>query len=81
MEFKPGVFMILLGVFLILFGLILTLDIAKLSEIISKTKIGNLPGDIVYKRDGFTLYFPLATSIIVSVVLTVVLNLLSKIFR
>jgi DUF2905 family protein len=37
--------------------------------------LGRLPGDIVVQREGFTIYFPLATSIIVSVVLTLLLNL------
>ena len=36
---------------------------------------GRLPGDIVVQREGFTFYFPLATSIIVSIVLTVLVNL------
>jgi formate hydrogenlyase subunit 3/multisubunit Na+/H+ antiporter MnhD subunit len=37
--------------------------------------IGRLPGDIVVRRDRFTFYFPLATSVVVSVVLTLLLNL------
>lgn len=36
--------------------------------------IGKLPGDIVIKRYGFTLYIPLATSILISVVLTFLLK-------
>ena len=32
--------------------------------------IGRLPGDIYIKRDGFSFYFPLTTSIVLSVVLT-----------
>ena len=34
--------------------------------------LGRLPGDFVYRRGGLTVYVPIATSIIVSVVLTVV---------
>jgi len=37
--------------------------------------IGRLPGDIYIRRENFTFYFPLATGIILSIVLTVVLNL------
>jgi hypothetical protein len=37
--------------------------------------LGRLPGDIVVQRERFTLYFPLATSIVVSIVLTILLNL------
>ena len=35
--------------------------------------IGRLPGDIYVKRPGFQFYFPLTTSIILSIVLTLVL--------
>ncbi|MCS7212943.1 MAG: DUF2905 domain-containing protein [Candidatus Calescibacterium sp.] len=81
MEFKPGFFLVILGAILILLGIIMSLDISKITEVLSKTKIGNLPGDIVYKKDNFTFYFPLATSIIISVILTVVLNLVLRIFK
>jgi hypothetical protein len=37
-----------------------------------------LPGDFVVKRPGFTLYAPLATSIVVSLVLTLLLTLWSR---
>jgi hypothetical protein len=32
--------------------------------------IGRLPGDIYVKRDGFSFYFPLTTSIVLSILLT-----------
>jgi hypothetical protein len=41
--------------------------------------IGRLPGDILYRGKHTTFYFPLATSILVSVVLSVVLYLIGKI--
>ena len=37
--------------------------------------IGRLPGDILIQRGNFTLYFPLATAILLSIILTLVLNL------
>ncbi len=40
--------------------------------------LGKLPGDIVIKRKNFTLYFPLATSILLSVILTLILWLLGR---
>lgn len=40
--------------------------------------LGRLPGDIVYQRGNFTCVFPLATSILLSIVLTVLLNLLAR---
>lgn len=40
-----------------------------------------LPGDIVIRRDGFTLYFPLATMIVVSLVLSGILWLITYLRR
>jgi hypothetical protein len=40
--------------------------------------LGRLPGDIRISGNGGTFYFPLATSIVVSVVLTVILNLIAR---
>ena len=40
--------------------------------------IGRLPGDILIKKENFTFYFPIATSLIVSVVLTLLFYFLSK---
>jgi len=39
---------------------------------------GKLPGDISIKRDGFSFYFPLTTSILISVVLSLLFYLFSK---
>ena len=43
--------------------------------------LGKLPGDISIKRDNFTLYVPLATSVVLSVLLSLVFYLLSWMFR
>jgi hypothetical protein len=40
--------------------------------------LGRLPGDFRIERENFTCVFPLATMILVSIVLTIVLNLLAK---
>jgi hypothetical protein len=40
--------------------------------------LGRLPGDIVVRRGNFTLYAPLATSLLVSVVLTILLRFFGK---
>lgn len=39
---------------------------------------GRLPGDIVYKRGSGTFYFPLATSIVVSLILTLLFAILRR---
>jgi hypothetical protein len=43
--------------------------------------LGRLPGDIHFEGKGFSFYFPLTTSILVSVGLTILLNLLLRLFR
>ena len=43
--------------------------------------VGKLPGDISIKRDNFSLFFPLGTGILLSVLLSLVLYLLSWILR
>lgn len=43
--------------------------------------LGRLPGDFLIKRDHVTFYFPLATSILISIVLSAVLYLMSVFFR
>jgi hypothetical protein len=39
--------------------------------------IGRLPGDIIIKRKNFTLYFPLGTSILISLLLTAILFIIN----
>jgi hypothetical protein len=41
-------------------------------------RIGRLPGDVAIEREKFRLYFPIGTSILLSVVLTVLLWLLGR---
>ena len=43
---------------------------------LSRLGLGRLPGDIVIERDGFTLYIPVTSALLVSVVLSVVLGLI-----
>ena len=43
--------------------------------------LGNLPGDLLIKRENFTCVIPLISSLIVSVVLTLLINLILSIFR
>jgi fucose permease len=45
---------------------------------ISKLGLGRLPGDIHIERDGFGLFFPITTGIIVSIVISLILWLLRK---
>lgn len=57
----------------------LTLVVAGLLwPLLARLGLGRLPGDIVVRREGFTFYFPLVTSLLVSLVLTLVLWLLRR---
>jgi hypothetical protein len=40
--------------------------------------LGKLPGDITIKREHFTFYFPLASSIVISIVLTILFSLFRR---
>jgi hypothetical protein len=63
--------------FLILLGLAI-LAVGLLWPFLSRLGLGRLPGDIVIQRDSFTLYFPLASCILVSVLLSLVFWLFSR---
>ncbi len=43
--------------------------------------IGRLPGDIHFEGKNWSVYFPLATSIVLSIVLTILLNIIIRISR
>ena len=63
--------LILLGVVLVIAGLLL-LAIQKFPF------SWKIPGDIVIKRDNFSFYFPLGTSILLSIILSIILYLIGK---
>ena len=62
--------LILLGVVLIVAGL--------LWPWLTRLGLGRLPGDVVIERDNARLYIPIATSIVISVVLSLILWLLNR---
>ena len=62
---------------LVIFGLALV-ALGLLWPVMDKIGLGRLPGDIVIERDNFRLYIPLATSLLVSVVLSLLLWLLNR---
>jgi hypothetical protein len=57
-------------------GLIFVLGVVV--SLLGRTGLGRLPGDIVVQRGGFTLYFPIVTSILLSLLLTAILWLLRR---
>jgi len=66
-----GKMLILLGVFIIAIGVLLLIG-EKIPW------IGKLPGDIIIKKEKFTFYFPITTSIIISIILTLLFTLFRK---
>ncbi len=43
--------------------------------------LGKLPGDISYKKENFSFYFPITTSILISIILSILFYFFSKFFR
>lgn len=58
-----------IGRFLIVAGIVLVVA-GFLWPYLGRMGLGRLPGDIVIERDGFRMYIPITTSILVSAVLT-----------
>lgn len=68
-----GKYLIIIGIVIIVIGLILFLMGNKLSW------FGNLPGDIKIKRDNFVFYAPITSMILLSIVLSFLIWVFSKI--
>ena len=66
-----------IGRLLIVLGGVLLLAGIALSAF-GRIGLGRLPGDIVYRRGNFTLYFPLMTSILLSLILSLLLWLFRR---
>ncbi len=63
-------FLVIVGILLFVIGL--------LWPWLARLGVGHLPGDIVVRHGNFTFYFPIATSIVISVVLSLVLWLINR---
>jgi len=68
-----GKILALVGGAVVLFGLLLWLG--------GRLGIGSLPGDVRFEGDGWSCFLPITTSILLSLLLTLVLNLLWRLFR
>ncbi len=66
-----GKMLILLGVLIIVIGFLLLIG-EKIPW------IGKLPGDIIIRKEKFKFYFPLTTSILISIILTLLFTLFRK---
>jgi len=70
-----GKLLVIVGGGLVVIGLVVLL-VGK-----SELPLGRLPGDIVYRGKNTSFYFPLTTSILLSVVLSLVLYVISRLRR
>ncbi|MCM8785401.1 MAG: DUF2905 domain-containing protein [Candidatus Omnitrophica bacterium] len=70
MEKFIGKILIIIGVLLILIGYVIYKGM--------KLPIGRLPGDIFIKRENFVFYFPIVSTILISIILTLILSLLFR---
>jgi Protein of unknown function (DUF2905) len=70
-----GRLLLILGVALVVIGCIVM--------VLGRTglPLGRLPGDVLYRGKNTTFYFPLASSILISVVLSIVLFLIGRLKR
>lgn len=74
MNSETGKWIIGIGVIIIAVGIIVYFFHDKLHW------IGRLPGDIRIEKENFKFYFPIATMIIASIILTLILWLIRRIF-
>jgi len=70
---QMGKVFIVTGVIFLILGLVLTF-----ASHFSFLRLGRLPGDLIIKRDNFSFYFPLTTSIVLSLLLTLIFALFSR---
>ncbi len=66
-----GKLLIVLGAVIVVAGLLLTFS-GKIPW------LGRLPGDIIVRKRNFTFYFPIATSILISIILTLIFWLFGR---
>lgn len=70
LSFPMSRFLIVIGLVLVVIGLLLPW--------LQKSGLGRLPGDIVIERENFRFYFPVTTSIIISLILSLLFWLFRK---
>lgn len=72
MEQQTGKYIIIAGIIIVLAGILIYFfyDYFKW--------FGKLPGDINIRKENFRFYFPLGTMIIISVVLTIIINVIKR---
>ncbi|HLL41524.1 MAG TPA: DUF2905 domain-containing protein [Segetibacter sp.] len=72
MSSQAGKYLIFTGVLIIVIGIIIYFFHNKLNW------IGRLPGDIRIEKENFKFYFPLTTMILLSLLLTLIMNIIKR---
>ncbi len=67
-----------MGLILIITGIVLIISGIFIHYFKSIPFLGKLPGDIHIKKENFSFYFPLTSSIIISIILTLLIYLINK---
>ncbi len=68
--------LVLFGALLIAGGVIVQL----ITRVLPPLPLGQLPGDVVIERENFRLYIPLGTMIVLSIGLSILLNIIARLF-
>jgi len=74
MNSDTGKYIIITGVLIVLLGVIIYFFHDKLNW------IGRLPGDVRIEKENFKFYFPITTMIIFSVVVTIIIQAIKRLF-
>lgn len=67
-----------MGKIIFIFGMFMVVTGGLLMAVGKITGLGRLPGDIFIQKGNFTFYFPVVTMIILSVLLTIILNVIFR---
>lgn len=74
MNPQTGKWIIVAGIIIVIIGVLVYFFYNKLNW------LGKLPGDIRIERENFRFYFPVVTMVIISIVLTILINIFKKFF-
>lgn len=72
MSSEAGKYIIIAGCIIVLIGIVIFFFHDKLSW------LGRLPGDIRIEKENFRFYFPVVTMIVISLLLTVIVNVIKR---
>ncbi len=74
MNSDTGKWIVAIGLLIVIAGIIIYFFHDKLNW------VGRLPGDIRVEKENFRFYFPLTTMLLLSLVVTIIINLFKKLF-